>query len=193
MDEYWFIRPYCIWTKNTLSVSFLVLLLISLTGNMKTPTLVLLTTNTALLPGESAEFRCAITSHRPMTANFRLYRNGRYMQTKAADQKMVTFSLSTLASSDKGNYTCDYYYQGERNVSSSKSNAITITIGKCMQNDTSCIYSSTWLLSYNTILMVWWGFAACSAKVFLKLLAQVGVSLLRAVHRHFGVPLFKLK
>ena len=65
------------------------------------------------------------------------------MQTKTADQKLVTFNLSTLAASDKGSYTCDYYYQGALTVSSPKSNAITITIGKCMQNDTSCIYSST--------------------------------------------------
>ncbi|XP_031434622.2 uncharacterized protein LOC116223158 [Clupea harengus] len=97
-------------------------------GNIKTPTLALLTTNTALLPGESAEFRCAITSHRPVTANFRLYRNEIYMQTKTADQNMMTFSLSSLASSDQGSYTCDYYYQGTLTISSSKSNAITITI-----------------------------------------------------------------
>ncbi|XP_012695105.2 uncharacterized protein LOC105910886 isoform X2 [Clupea harengus] len=98
-------------------------------GNMKTPSLVLLTTNTALLPGESAEFRCAITSHRPVTANFRLYRNqDQESETKTADQKMMTFSLSSLVSSDQGSYTCDYYYQGALTVSSPKSNAITITI-----------------------------------------------------------------
>ena len=52
------------------------------------------------------------------------------MQTQTTDQNTMTFSLSSLASSDRGSYTCDYYYQKAPNAISSKSNAITITIGK---------------------------------------------------------------
>ncbi|XP_062377723.1 leukocyte immunoglobulin-like receptor subfamily B member 3 isoform X1 [Sardina pilchardus] len=97
-------------------------------GMMKTPTLTLHTTNTAVLPGESAEFRCTITSHRPMSANFRLYRNEISTQTaETADQKTVTFSLPSLSSSHQGSYTCDYYYQSAL-TASSKSNSITITV-----------------------------------------------------------------
>ncbi|KAG5268662.1 hypothetical protein AALO_G00215030 [Alosa alosa] len=96
-------------------------------GIMKTPTLTLHTTNTAVLPGESAEFRCAITSHRPMTANFRLYRNEISTQTETADKQTITFSLPSLSSSHQGSYTCDYYYQSTL-TASSKSNAITITV-----------------------------------------------------------------
>ena len=140
--------PDHIWTKKTLSVSYLVLVLISLTGNLKAPSLVLLTANTALLPGESAEFRCAMTSHRPEKAEFRLGRNEEDMKSKFTDQNMMNYSLSSLVSSDQGSYTCYYlgYYDGKWNFSSN-SNAITITIGKCMQNCPVCIYSSTWLLT----------------------------------------------
>ncbi|KAL2085665.1 hypothetical protein ACEWY4_018985 [Coilia grayii] len=94
-------------------------------GNMKAPTL---TADASLLPGESAEFSCTITSHRPMTANFKLYRNGIFRQTEAADKMSVTFRLSSMTSSDEGSYTCDYYYQGHRTASSRQSNAITIRV-----------------------------------------------------------------
>ncbi|XP_062377725.1 lysyl oxidase homolog 2-like isoform X3 [Sardina pilchardus] len=107
-------------------------------GMMKTPTLTLHTTNTAVLPGESAEFRCTITSHRPMSANFRLYRNEISTQTaETADQKTVTFSLPSLSSSHQGSYTCDYYYQSAL-TASSKSNSITITVVNLHQPRINC-------------------------------------------------------
>ncbi|XP_076146862.1 soluble scavenger receptor cysteine-rich domain-containing protein SSC5D-like [Alosa pseudoharengus] len=106
-------------------------------GSMKTPTLTLHSTNTAVLPGESAEFTCTITSHRPMTANFRLYRNEISTQTETADKQTVTFSLPSLSSSHQGSYTCDYYYQSTL-TASSKSNAITITVVNLHQPRINC-------------------------------------------------------
>ncbi|XP_063062353.1 deleted in malignant brain tumors 1 protein-like [Engraulis encrasicolus] len=107
-------------------------------GNMKMPNLSLLTANTALLPGESVKLKCSITSHRPMTANFTLYRTGTSNQRESAEQMSVTFNLFDLTSSDTGSYTCDYFYQGERNASSIQSNAITITVVDLHQPGITC-------------------------------------------------------
>lgn len=116
---------------------------------MKTPTLTLQTTNMALSPGESAEFRCSITSHRPMTANFRLYRNGQSRQTETADKHTVTFILSSLTSSDQGSYSCDYYYEGTSTASSLKSSEIAISIGKLRFYSCMHLFLHLFLFAYS--------------------------------------------
>lgn len=94
---------------------------------MQTPTLTQISPNSVVSPGEVLQFRCTIPSTTYISVDFSLYKTGTVIKKQTAESK-TTFNL-TVDASHQGQYTCDYSYR-ESNSSSSRSNSITITVGK---------------------------------------------------------------
>ncbi|XP_036445311.1 uncharacterized protein LOC118821009 [Colossoma macropomum] len=92
----------------------------------QSPSLTLTSSHSAVLPGEAVQFRCALTNPVCISVNFHLYRNGESIKTQSAESS-TTFDL-TVDSSHRGQYSCDYSYQGSSSSTSSRSSAIDITV-----------------------------------------------------------------
>lgn len=92
--------------------------------DLQTPKLTLRKPNSlAVSPGEGLEFRCEIPGSECKSVNFFLNTASIKSTEKCNEQLSVT-------ASDQGQYTCSYTGV---NFTSSKSNTITITVGKCTE------------------------------------------------------------
>ncbi|XP_037400811.1 uncharacterized protein LOC108414208 [Pygocentrus nattereri] len=93
---------------------------------LQSPSLTLTSSPSAVSPGEAVQFKCALTNPTCISANFRLYSNGRAVKSQTSESS-TTFVL-TVDSSHQGQYSCDYSYQGSSSITSSRSNSIDITV-----------------------------------------------------------------
>ncbi|XP_053095366.1 deleted in malignant brain tumors 1 protein [Pangasianodon hypophthalmus] len=96
-------------------------------SNLQTPTLTRISPNSVVSPGEVLQFRCTTPSPTCISVDFRLYKDGTSIKNQTAEST-TTFNL-TVDASHQGQYTCDYSYR-ESNSISSRSNSITITVGR---------------------------------------------------------------
>ncbi|XP_072549146.1 uncharacterized protein [Salminus brasiliensis] len=94
--------------------------------DLRSPTITLTTSHSAVSPGEAVRFRCSLPSSTSISVVFRLYKNGASIQTQTA-QSPSTFTL-TVKTSDQGQYSCDYSYQRSSSISSSRSSTVGITV-----------------------------------------------------------------
>ncbi|XP_072549832.1 uncharacterized protein [Salminus brasiliensis] len=94
--------------------------------DLRSPTITLTTSHSAVSPGEAVRFRCSLPSSTSISVVFRLYKNGASIQTQTA-QSPTTFTL-TVETSDQGQYSCDYSYQRSSSISSSRSSTVGITV-----------------------------------------------------------------
>ncbi|XP_051719142.1 deleted in malignant brain tumors 1 protein-like isoform X13 [Ctenopharyngodon idella] len=98
-------------------------------GDLQQPTLSVISTHTAVSPGENIQFRCTTPKPRcNADAEFHLLING----SSISSQKHVfsaTFNLVNVSVSHQGSYSCDYSYQNGT-INSPWSNTVIITVGE---------------------------------------------------------------
>uniref|UniRef100_A0A8B9H4B3 Deleted in malignant brain tumors 1 protein-like n=1 Tax=Astyanax mexicanus TaxID=7994 RepID=A0A8B9H4B3_ASTMX len=95
---------------------------------LQSPILILISSDSTVLPGETVQFRCAIRNP-SIDADFHLFKDGVSIKTQTA-KSYSTFTL-TVDTSDQGQYSCDYSYRKNNSIiSSSRSKSISITVGK---------------------------------------------------------------
>uniref|UniRef100_A0A3B4DJK5 SRCR domain-containing protein n=1 Tax=Pygocentrus nattereri TaxID=42514 RepID=A0A3B4DJK5_PYGNA len=92
-------------------------------GDLQSPMLFL---NSSQFVGEAVQFRCIAPFPTCIPVDFKLYRNGESIKTQTAEFS-TTFNL-TVDSSHQGQYSCDYSFQGNSSITSSKSNSVDITV-----------------------------------------------------------------
>ncbi|XP_066498181.1 uncharacterized protein [Hoplias malabaricus] len=85
-----------------------------------------LSSHSAVSPGETVQIKCTSPISEYTSAEYRLYRDGRTIQTQTAVSS-TTFSF-TVDSSSQGQYSCDYSYWRRPSIRSSRSNSISITV-----------------------------------------------------------------
>ncbi|XP_047656871.1 uncharacterized protein LOC113663930 isoform X2 [Tachysurus fulvidraco] len=110
-------------------------------SNMQSPTLTRISPNSVVSPGEVLQFTCTTPSPSCISVDFSLYKTGTLIKTQTAETT-TTFTL-TVDASHQGQYTCDYSYR-ESNSTSSRSNAINITVVNLQQPDISFIVADAW-------------------------------------------------
>ncbi|XP_046721602.1 deleted in malignant brain tumors 1 protein-like isoform X1 [Silurus meridionalis] len=94
-------------------------------SNMQSPTLIRISPNSVVSPGEVLQFRCSTQSPTCISVDFSLYKTGTSIKKQTAEST-TTFTL-TVEASHQGEYTCDYTYR-ESNSTSSRSSSISITV-----------------------------------------------------------------
>ncbi|KAI5097072.1 scavenger receptor cysteine-rich type 1 protein M130-like [Silurus meridionalis] len=94
-------------------------------SNMQSPTLIRISPNSVVSPGEVLQFRCSTQSPTCISVDFSLYKTGTSIKKQTAEST-TTFTL-TVEASHQGEYTCDYTYR-ETSSTSSRSSSISITV-----------------------------------------------------------------
>ncbi|KAL2101476.1 hypothetical protein ACEWY4_003237 [Coilia grayii] len=79
-------------------------------GAGQPPKILLTSSQSTVLPGETIEFQCSISSDTCSTTDVHLYKNGVSIMTRSttANQKHAAFMLPQVDSSNQGNYSCAY-------------------------------------------------------------------------------------
>ncbi|XP_037400456.1 deleted in malignant brain tumors 1 protein-like isoform X2 [Pygocentrus nattereri] len=95
--------------------------------DMQRPTFTLISSHSVVSAGEAVQFRCASPNPTCISPAFHLYRNGTLVKTQSSTSKSSMFSL-TAASSDQGQYSCGYSYQGKSSITSPRSSSSDITV-----------------------------------------------------------------
>ncbi|XP_036445313.1 deleted in malignant brain tumors 1 protein-like [Colossoma macropomum] len=95
-------------------------------GNLQSPTLSLISSHSAVSPGEAVQLKCTAPDSTYISVDYRLYRNGISIITQTA-KSSTTFTLA-VDSSYQGQYSCDYSHPRRNSMTSSRSNSIDITV-----------------------------------------------------------------
>ncbi|XP_036445353.1 scavenger receptor cysteine-rich type 1 protein M130-like [Colossoma macropomum] len=98
--------------------------------DMQSPTFTLISSHSAVSAGDTVQFRCMHPIPTCISPAFHLYRNGKLVKTQSSTSstsESSTFSL-TVASSDQGQYSCGYSYQGKSSITSPRSSSTDITV-----------------------------------------------------------------
>uniref|UniRef100_A0A8B9J6S0 Deleted in malignant brain tumors 1 protein-like n=1 Tax=Astyanax mexicanus TaxID=7994 RepID=A0A8B9J6S0_ASTMX len=103
------------------------------TDVLQSPILTLISPNSTVLSGETVQFRCTSTNPMFRPVDFSLFKDGELINSYL-DKRSNTFTL-IVETSHQGQYSCGYTYR-ERNFfrSSSRSNSISITVGKNIES-----------------------------------------------------------
>ncbi|XP_051719165.1 deleted in malignant brain tumors 1 protein-like isoform X34 [Ctenopharyngodon idella] len=114
-------------------------------GDLQQPTLSVISTHTAVSPGENIQFRCTTPKPRcNADAEFHLLIN----RSSISSQKHVfsaTFNLVNVSVSHQGSYSCDYSYQNGT-IKSPWSNTVMITVGESLISS-HCLHNINALLT----------------------------------------------
>ncbi|XP_062841072.1 uncharacterized protein LOC134300283 [Trichomycterus rosablanca] len=105
------------------------------------PTFTIISSNTAVLPGESVQFKCTTPNPTCIPVDFRLYKSGTVIMKQTAEST-TSFSF-TVDASHPGQYSCDYTY-GQINTTSARSASITITLVNLEEPKISFSSSDGW-------------------------------------------------
>ncbi|XP_051987339.1 deleted in malignant brain tumors 1 protein [Xyrauchen texanus] len=111
-------------------------------GDLQMPTLSLMSTNSAVSPGENVQFTCTTSNPRCQTnGDFHLFRNGSSMYSQRSTSSVI-FSLTDVNITHHGEYRCLYSYNS--GTKSPMSNTIQITVVNLQQPNISFSAPGGW-------------------------------------------------